>query len=197
MPVTLLCSLEDVKTFLGVAQDETLDDNKLSAMIEGASAQIAGECAREFSAQQISGELADGDGTNLLRLASTPILEVTALEIAGEPVPVSEVKVYPEYVKLSEDGEYQPRLRASARIFPRGTQNISVSYRAGYETIPPEIRHACVLQVAHLMNTANKQGVVSEGNAAAGVNTAYAQAQLAPAVRAICSRFRRPRVGVI
>jgi hypothetical protein len=194
---TPLCTLEDVKTFLNVAPEETLDDNKLAAMIEIASAQIAGGCGREFTVQEIAGELADGDGSNVLRPAVTPLLEVTALEIAGEPVPVSEVKVYPEYIKLVQNGEYQPRLRASGRVFPEGIKNISLSYRAGYQSIPPEIRHACILQVAYLMNTGNKQGVLSEGNSTVGVNTAYAQEQLAPAVRVICARYRRPRMGVI
>lgn len=52
------------------------------------------------------------------------------------------------------------------------------------------------MQVMHLANTTAKQGLVGETNQQSGVTINYTQTQLAPAVRAACNRWRRPRMGV-
>jgi hypothetical protein len=191
-----LCSLGQVREFLGVAASETLNDAKLAFLIKVASGQISGECGRNFSVQAYTAELYDGDGSNLLALRRSPVVKITALMIGGESIPVNEVKVYEQFLKFDDGVEYNPRLRSASRIFPRGAQNISVSYEAGYATVPAEISHACILQVMYLMNLGNRQGVISEGNNNAGTTTTYAQAALCPAARVACNRYRRPKVSI-
>jgi hypothetical protein len=189
-----LCSAAALKELMGVAAGETYDDAKLLAQIRIASAQIAAYCGREFTSGEHT-ERYDGDGSPTLRLRHTPILEVLALRINGIAVPAGEALVYRNWIKLAGSG-YDARLRASGRIFPYGLQNIEVAYRAGYEKIPAAISHACMLQAMHLMNTAAKQGLVSETSQAPGVTIAYGQHQLAPAVRAVCNQWRPSRIGV-
>jgi hypothetical protein len=54
-----------------------------------------------------------------------------------------------------------------------------------------------MLQVAHLVNTGNKQGLVNEGNQTAGVSTIYSQQPLCPAAKAICNRYKRAKIGIV
>jgi hypothetical protein len=188
-----LCSLAALKSALGLMASEDNADARYLTLIEMASSSIAGYCERWFKVESYV-EACDGDGTGLLRLAHTPIVSVSALSIDGASVPLTEVRVSPEFIQFDGDGEYSPRLRSAGRVFPDGIQNITVAYTAGYTAVPTEISHACILQVAYLVNTLNKQGLVSEGNTTAGVQTALAQGLLAPAVKSICNRYRRPKV---
>ncbi|MGE5487566.1 MAG: phage head-tail connector protein [bacterium] len=192
-----LCTLAELKAFLGIAAHDTADDGRLSALITAASAQIEGYCDRSFGIEDIADELHDGDGTDTLELDKTPILFVSALSIDGLDVDPGEVRVYPKFIAFPSGCEYDARLRSTTRIFPEGRQNVKVSYRAGYSEVPREIADACKIQVAFLMNTINKQGVISETNQMAQATTSYAQEQLAPATRATCRRYRRTRVRVI
>lgn len=192
-----LCTLAELKTALGVAADETADDTRLSELIKIASAQIEGFCNRSFGLQAIEDELHDGNSTESIELDVTPINSVTALSIDGQGVDLGEVKVYPRFIAFSNSGDYDARLRGNVRVFPEGRQNVKVSYTAGYDEIPREISDACKIQVAFLMNTLNKQGVISETNQVAQATTSFSQEQLAPATRTTCRRFKRTRVAVI
>lgn len=192
-----LVGLARLKTILGLLPDEKAQDDRLQLLIEVASGQIQRYCDRTFGVEAIVDELHDGDDSNILRLECTPIVAVTALAIDGSAVLPAEVKVYPDYIRLEEGEEYSARLRSTGRIFPRGLQNITVSYTAGYAAVPADISHACCLQVSHLLNTVTKQGVMNETNPTAGTTTAFVMADLASGVKAICNRYRRSRVGVV
>jgi len=191
-----LCTLAALKLALGVAPTETADDAKYQELINIASTAISGYCGRQFRLLPYS-ESYDGDGTGLLRLKNTPIVAVTALSIGGEAVPESDFSVYDEYLRCDDDGEYSARLRSSSRVFPLGRKNIAVTYTAGYAAVPAEISHACILQISYLVNTLTRQGIVTEGNTIAGVQTTFSSGLLAPAVRALCNRYRRQKVAVV
>lgn len=191
-----LCTLLSLKNALGVSPTETADDAKYQQLINMASAMLAGYCGRQFRVSSFS-EILDGDGSPILRLRNTPIIAVNSLLVDGEALPATDYSVYDEYLMCGSDGDYNARLRSSGRVFPEGRKNIEVAYMAGYSVIPAEIVHACVLQVSYLMNTLTRQGITSDGNTTAGVQTAFSQGLLAPAVRAICNRYRRPKVAVV
>ncbi|MFB3828952.1 MAG: phage head-tail connector protein [Bryobacteraceae bacterium] len=195
--MTPLCTLDQVKAALGLAADEASEDSRLTFLIGMASGQIADYCGRDFELAEIANELHDGDGSALLPLEHTPIVAVTALEIDGQAVEAAEVKVYPEYIRFGDSAGYNARLRSYSRVFPEGTQNVKVSYRAGYEEIPVGIANACVVQVIYLMNTLAKQGLLSETNQVAQSTTAYAQEVLAPEAKVACNRYRKPGMAVI
>jgi hypothetical protein len=192
-----LCSLAALKAMLGVARSDTADDERYKRLIRIASAQIAGAAQRPFDVADVVGERHDGDGTPELELDRTPIISVSALAIDGQAVDVSDLAIYPVTIAFSVDGDWNPRLRASSRIFPRGLRNIAVSYRGGYVKIPADVADACCIQVAFLMNTLNKQGIISESNAVAQATTAYDTKQLAPPVRTVCNRYRRRKVAIV
>jgi hypothetical protein len=196
-PVQRLCSLGALKLALGIGLSEAADDTTLLARIDMASAQLIGWIGRDFGTVDVVNELRDGDDSAILTLAHTPIVSVTALTIDGQAVDPTLAKVYADYLKFEDAGEYSPRLRSSTRIFPRGCQNISVSYRAGYARIPREVSDACVFQVIFLQNTLAKQGIQSETNQVANATTTYSDANIAPEAKRLANRFRRARVAIV
>lgn len=192
-----LCTLAELKGFLGVAADETADDARYAELITTASAQIEGFCGRSFDIADIENELHDGDGTDELRVEVTPIVSVSALSIDGDAVDIAELAIYHTLVAFKTSGDYEPRLRTASRIFPQGRQNIGISYRAGYVAVPRDVKDYCKLQVVFLMNVAVKQGIVSETNQVAQATTTYSDQHLAPGVRTGLARYRRTRVAAV
>jgi len=194
-PIVELCSIGAVKAMLGVALSETFDDVKLRELIQIASAQVASYCDRVFAVQEYI-EALDGNGSKMLDLTNTPIVEVLSLAINGIAIPVQEVKWYESWICLT-DVEYSARLRGGGRVFPYGLKNVHVSYVAGYQRIPAVLSKACQLQVSHLLNTANKQGQVSEANQTAGVTNQLSSEDLCAAARRHSNQYRRVRVGIV
>ncbi len=194
--VRVLASRSTVKAMLGIASTETFDDTKLDALIRAASVQVASECQRKFDLVNHV-ELYDGDGTPSLMLRHTPVVAVNGVTIEGQSIPVEEISIGSGWVRFEDTGDYNPRLRSSARVFPRGVRNIQVDYQAGYALIPADINLACQMQCAFLYTQMAKQGLVSEGNSNAGVTTAYLNEPLTPAAKRICMRYKASRLGVI
>lgn len=192
-----LCTLAELKSFLGVSAEETADDARYAELITTASAQIEGYCGRSFGVTDIDNELHDGDGTDELRVDVTPIVTVSALSIDGQAQDVAELAIYHTLVAFKTTGEYEPRLRTASRVFPVGRRNISISYSAGFAAVPRDIKDFCKLQVAYLMNTINKQGIVSETDQVAQATTTYSDKMLAPGVRTGLGRYRRTRIAVV
>ena len=194
--VRLLASRSTVKSMLGIAATETFDDAKLDALIRAASVQIASECGRKFDLVNYV-ELYDGDGTPSLMLKHAPVAAVNSVLVDGLAVPVEEISIGSGWIRFEDTGDYNPRTRASMRVFPRGVRNIQVDYQAGYAPIPADINLACQMQCAFLYTQITKQGLVSEGNSNAGVTTAYLNEPLTPAAKRICMRYKTTRLGVI
>jgi Phage gp6-like head-tail connector protein len=193
-----LCNLTDLKAFLGILQDDESKDDDLKIKIRVASSQIVKYCGRDFRPTAIDHELHDGNSTDRLDLIHTPVQSVVALSIDGQSVDVSEIAVYQDYIRfISQSYDWNPRLRAYGRVFGEGVQNVSVSYTAGYAVIPGDLGHACFLQVAHLMNTGNKQGIASETNQVANSMTTYVQDELCTAARQRANRYKRTVVRAI
>lgn len=192
-----LCSLGALKVVLGLAPDETTDDAKLLAMIDGASMTITRESGVEFRPVVVEGELQDGDGTSILALNRQPIISVQGLWLDGQQTDIAEVKVYPNFIRLDDSDEYNPRLRGTARVFPRGRKNVRANYTSGYALVPYDVSQACILQVLFIQNVLAKQGIVSETNSVNNTSTTYSQVPIAPAARSTINRYRRPRIAVI
>jgi hypothetical protein len=194
--VRLLASRSTVKAMLGIAASETFDDAKLDALIRAASVQVASECQRKFDLVNYV-ELYDGDGTPSLMLRHAPVAAVNSVLIDGAAAPLEEISIGSGWIRFEDTGDYNPRTRASMRVFSRGVRNIQVDYQAGYALIPADINLACQMQCAFLYTQITKQGLVSEGNSNAGVTTAYLNEPLTPAAKRICMRYKTTKLGVI
>ena len=192
-----LCAVEYVKALMGVTPEETDQDSRLASLIQLASNQIRAYCRRDFALVAIESEICDGDGSDMLSLAHTPVNSLTELSIDGAAIDVTEAAVYPEYIRFIAYGDYNPRLRTNGRIFSCGVANVSVSYLAGYSGVPPDIIDACAQQVIFLANTLGRLGLTTDNNSVAQSSNSYAQITFPPPVQITLNRYRRPRLVVI
>jgi hypothetical protein len=194
-----LCGLLALKRSLGLAPNETDTDDQLRQLILIASAQLARIATYDLKPVTLVGELYDGDDTPRLNLRHAPVTSVVACMVDGETVDVSELKVYPEYIAF-DDGDvcdWNPRLRAGNRIFGYGSQNVSVTYTAGFAAVPSDLAVACMIQVGFLKTTLGKQGLISDTNSVVNATTQYSQLPVAPAARIAANRYRKTGVKAI
>ncbi len=187
-----LCGLAALKRFLGLGVDDNDADDQLRDLILTASAQMARIVTYDLQPVVITNERYDGDDTARLDLRRLPVNSVTAMSIDGQPVDVSTVLVYDDYIAFDDgNGAYNPRLRASGQIFAAGRQNVVVSYTAGFTSVPADLARACMLQVSFLKNTLGRQGLLSDSNSITNSTTQYAQLPVAPMARIAANRYRR------
>jgi hypothetical protein len=73
--------------------------------------------------------------------------------------------------------------------FVRGTQNVIVSYTAGYSTTPPEIAQACIELVALRYRERTRVGEVSKA-LGGGETVSYSQKDMSAAVLTLLQQYR-------
>ncbi len=140
MPAAIdLITLDDLKTDLRVqtvAADETSWDDTLQRIISGDSDAIATSCNRTLVAETETTKKLDGDGTVLL-LLKWPIISVGA--VVNDTTTVVETT---NWIKRLKRGEL---LLTDGTVWTNGPEKITITYRHGYEDIPPAIQEAAML----------------------------------------------------
>lgn len=145
------------------------DDANLQKAISATSAQIEAVCGRVFTATNYL-ETYDGPGNGVLTLRQYPIISVTQVALDGFALPASTGQTYGWLAR-------PPRsIALIGSVFGRGLQNVGVTYRAGYATIPADLELACLewLKVGYLARTTSPdRGPLTE-EAAGGSSRKYA-----------------------
>ena len=72
----MLCKLSDVKTILGISQQDTTKDAKLTLMIKGVSAQIENYIGYKLGYGTYTEELHNVNSRQLIQLNHFPLREV-------------------------------------------------------------------------------------------------------------------------
>lgn len=122
------------------------DDSLLTDLVSYIDSEVEHELNRKFAADDVVDELICGRGTPILLTKYFPVTSVDKIEVY-DGLNSSNVEVWTE---LAVGTDYSRILieRNGAQIylegysFPKGTQNIRVSYSYGYATPPVEIDHA-------------------------------------------------------
>ena len=132
MPGTLT-SLADCKAWLGLAS--TTDDALLGGLIGGVSQAILADLGRAAVLPATYVDTLDGGG-DALALRQWPVTRVLSCLVDGQPLAPAALPGQPGWVLEGADpappGAAQ-RLIYRGGGFPRGRQNVAVTYRAGYE----------------------------------------------------------------
>ena len=138
-----LCALADVKTYLGIT--DTNSDAVLTTLVTNASTLIESYCNRVFLSAPYT-ETRNGTGGPKLLLLNAPITAVASLTVDGYGIVPAPDAISPGY--LFDQQVLYIRPGAYPGEFVRGIQNVTVSYTAGYVTVPPDVNQACVELVA-------------------------------------------------
>lgn len=166
-----LVSLTQLKAHLGVQSNG--DDILLGSLISQISRAIASYVSRPFIWPRNVVDTFDGNGRDKIQLRHWPVISVSSLLINGQalspaPTPLSAGWMLEAADDAPPGGMQKVILRDA--VFSRGWQNVSISYRAGYQVS----NEACVAPAVapFLVKAAQPYGAYS-----CDVGVAYAGAQ--------------------
>lgn len=148
---TQLATLADVRQYLAITG--TGDDALLTRLIDVCSNSIEKWCSRTFGAADYSLTL-DGTGKERITLETFPVISVSSVTVSGVPIPRSTGVTSPGFFW----SQWKLHIRGGG-VFERGTQNVEVNLRAGYEQIPADLAQACIKLVALRYKERDRLGI--------------------------------------
>ena len=162
-----LTTLANVKSWLGVSSTD--DDAQLTRLITAASDFVANYCSRTFASTVMSDRKYHGNGNSTLVLRNWPIISIQSLAIDGVTVDPANYSFYDRMICLSQG------------VFNRGLANVSVSYTAGYTTIPLGLEQAVIELIAFKYR--EKERIGHSSKQLAGEVVSFIIADLHPAIK--------------
>lgn len=114
------------------------DDPLLKSLLARASGIIMAHLSRTDVAVRTVTETINGQGGPGILLREWPVVSVSSLSINGLAISAASNAIQSGYVWSTWDGSLPggpQSLAVRGRSFPRGQQNVSIVYRAGYMTI--------------------------------------------------------------
>lgn len=184
MPLT---SVVAVKKVLRLDTTDTKDDALLQTLVDGATAAITQAIGRNLVSADYT-EVRDGTGTPTLMLANYPITAVNSVAIT---YPLSAADAPANSTPLIEGVDFgftTTAIKLLCGIFPRGVQNVTVDYTAGYASAPADIAMAAtkyaVLRYQELQRLGQKSKTI------AGETISFDLSEMPPDVLAICNRYQ-------
>lgn len=130
------------------------DDILLQRLITSASDFIESWLNRTFAIATYT-DTRDGTGTNRMMSSNYPIISISSLTVNNVAVPASNGQTYGYMFDKN-------RIWLIGATFPMGTGNVSVTYSAGYATVPPAIEQGCIELVAQKYFLKERIGVTSK-----------------------------------
>lgn len=110
------------------------------------------------------------------------MISISSLSIDGVSIPES-VNGTPGYVY--DDFS----IRLIGYTFTRGVMNVSLSYQAGFPTVPTEIEQACIELVA--MRYKEREHIGQTSSAMGGQTVTYSQYDLNDVIKATLTQYRK------
>lgn len=186
-----LTGLDEVKVYLAKTSDD--DDALLEGLIEAVSAQFNGFTGRNLRARAYDFEpsaadyapaeaVLDGSGHAEMILPQYPIVAINALYIDG--------LLYPAAAYFSDPAAGV--LRLASGFFPRGTANVKLRYRAGFEVIPADLAQAAVEQtvVRYQQSYAGQGRLGVQARTLADGSVSFSDGEMLPQVRSVLERYK-------
>ena len=186
MPSGDLTTLADIKAWLQTGQNPfpSTDDALLARLITAASSFIESWLGRPvLSADWL--ELRDGTGGQVLAFANFPVTAVLSLSIDGlaiPPAPADGTGFGAGYVFTPTE------LALRGYVFTRRSQNVSVTYTAGYDSVP-DIVQTCIELVCQRYRERVHIGEVAK-TIGGNETVRYSQKDLSDSVRTALQQYR-------
>lgn len=176
-----LTTLENVKSYAQITDNAS--DTVLARLITAVSAWFINQVNRGALLSADYTEQRNGKGGKTLTAKQYPITAISSLTIDGLTVPVSD-GMLPGFVfddfSVFLNGCYK---------FNRGFGNVSLTYTAGYATVPADVEQAVIAQVLFTFRQKTKLGTTSEQMN--GITTvSFSQKDLAPGVQMTVENYK-------
>jgi len=188
-----LCSLDDVKNYLGIEGIDDAKDELIEELINNVTEFAESYCDRNFYTAEYT-EYHNGDGTGVLFPKEYPITSVSGVwddtdrnfTIGTNDFASDEYGIMHErWIELYED------------YFTKYTRNVKIIYTAGYSTIPLDLKQAGVELVAWKFNEGRELhllGIDSVSREGTGA-TAYYVRDIPAGARMVLDRYRRRAIA--
>lgn len=180
-----LTTLDAVKAHLFTDPSVTppvTHDALLSGLITRASAFVEGWLNRNILSATYTATV-DGPGGTVLTLPNYPITAVSAVTVDGTAIPASTGATISGYVFDAN------AVKLRGYTFAAGILNVSISYTAGYATVPGDVEQAVIDIVCRKYRGLERIGLVSKGMA--GETTTYAQSDMSADTKSLLNQYRR------
>ena len=191
-----LTRLADVKAWLQTGQSAfpATDDALLTRLISAASQYIQTWLNRQIAVADYQ-ETRDGTGGRQLQFACFPVSAVQSLTVDGLAIPPAP-PLAPDTGPTAGYVFSATQLSLRGYRFRRGSQNIVLSYTAGYAATPPEISQACIELVALRYRERTRIGEMSK-SLGGGETVSYSQKDMSASIATLLQQYRAvaPIVG--
>ncbi len=184
-----LCLLAELKAWL--PNQGSNDDSALQSLITNGSVQILQYINRPHLLASILGtinESYDGNGSDRLLPRNFPINSVTAVTVDGVGIPASQ-----GFAGGSQLAGYlfdSRRIMLRGFRFCRGLQNVSVTYTAGYTSIPLDLKQAAIETLALMYRQRTHIG--EKSNAMGGqITLSFDMSEMPPRSVSVFNQYRR------
>lgn len=159
-----LCTYNDILLYKDSYEDNAVPDNDtlIEELINIKTTEIHNYCGVEqFLAKEYT-EYHDGDGGSILFQFNKPLISVSAIYDDSEWVWGTDTTIGSDYYRIVSNNHI-----VFKTVYPSvGIQNIKLVYTAGYETIPEDLRLACIKEVIRDFNRRYQYDVssISDGD---------------------------------
>ena len=188
MPSTNLCTTDELKRHLSIESDN--HDALLSDLIAGASSAIESFCRTTFSPFERI-EYIDGTGANDILLSHTPVIEILDLRDAADYKFESAQPIPEENMMLHED---IGAVALISGVFYKGVRTVRANYQSGYESVPADVRAACIRLAAAWFNRARQGGDGISGESLGDYSVRYESMDIPADVRRILRPYLQPNI---
>lgn len=170
----MLCSLLDVKQYLGLETDT--NDTLLTALINNVSILIENFTDRKFQLE-IYNEIRSGNNKNRIPVLYGPITNLVSVKI--DDIDYTSSAMFTETMIYFKNGN----------TFSNRFMNIELTYEAGFENIPLDVKQVCIELVTYKFKQRDRIGLNSK--TLAGEVISYEMKDLNAEVKNILSAYCR------
>ena len=158
-----LTTVANVKEWIGITS--STDDTLIQRLSLAISQTIQSWLNRQLKSQAYT-ETRDGNGNNSMMFADYPVTEVTSVKVNGKHILPCPDFQSPGYRFNGTS------ITLIGYIFNQGVQNVELSYKAGFATVPLDIEQAVIELVALRYKERDRIGQQSK-NMANGETVTY------------------------
>ncbi len=175
-----LTTTANVKTWLGLTS--VADDALIARLVTSASDFIQAWLNRTFAGTSYTDTF---DGKNFTKYSAYayPITAVASVTVDGQNIPASTGPTVAGYVFS------KTMIGLIGYSFTPGMQNCSITYTAGFASIPTEIEQACIELVGLRYRNKDRIGLNSKG--ANGESISFAQIDLSGSVTDTLQQYKK------
>ena len=155
-----LCTLDEVRDYMGMTGSSSVVDDVLADLITRVTEGFHKDCGvTQFKATDHT-EYYSGAGTIELFVINTPVNTIASIYEDSD-------WVYGEDTKIDED-TYAPlnnMVVLKDSVFNIGIRNIKITYNAGYNDIPGDLKQACIEETVRKFKKRENVDIISKSGA--------------------------------